>query len=460
MNKRPNILFIMTDQQQAGTLSCLGHSNVQTPNMDRIAERGMNFTQACCPSPVCGPARASVFCGLYPSASGVTQNYMPHREGTLLLPEALRQGGYETAMAGKLHLAPIKDAHGFEEKHLHDAGYNIYREDEPLNSEYVQWLADQSYGGDIQQVMARFNADESCLESDPFRFTMGSNWRTEEEHSNTWVTERTLDFLRRNHDRPFFMFTSYFGPHQPMLAPEPWASVVSPDDVAVPPEFYTSTEGKPLAARKKASSPIIKNGLTERQMREVLAAYYGQVMMIDHGIGRILDELEEQGMAENTIVVLTADHGDHAGQFGLFFKSTMYENAVRVPMLVSDPAVPGGTCAKQVNNLDLYATLLERAGVGVPQTASRSLVPLLENPQNSVWDNYTYSELYPWTMVAKDDWKLIRFRNEDGTQVHELYQQKDVFDSFNAWNVPDASAVQAELVELLNRCEQRAKNLY
>ncbi|MBI9019687.1 MAG: sulfatase-like hydrolase/transferase [Verrucomicrobia bacterium] len=456
--ERPNILFIMTDQQQAETLSCLGHPVVKTPNMDRIAERGVNFTRAYCASPVCGPSRASIFCGLYPAASGVTKNYMPHRDGTLLLPEALRRAGYETAMAGKLHLAPIEVAHGFEEKHLHDAGYNVYREDEPLNSEYVQWLADKSYGGDIQKVIAQFNADEACLETDPFRFIMGSNWRSEKEHSNSWVTERTLDFLRKKHDRPFFMFTSYFGPHQPMMPPEPWASMYSPDEMELPPEFYTETGDKPLAAEKKDSSPIFKKGLTGRQYREALAAYYGQISMIDHGIGRILDELDAQGLADNTIVVFTSDHGDHAGQFGLFFKSTMYENSVRVPLFVADPAKGAGTCRKLVNNLDLYATLLERAGVEAPQTASRSLVPLIDDVQLDAWDNVTYSEQYPWTMVARDDWKLIRFRNEDGTQVHELYRlDSGPADFSNVWNLPEAEGVQSELVELLNRCEEDAK---
>ncbi len=457
-SERPHILFIMTDQQQAKTLSGLGHPTVKTPNMDRIAERGVNFTRAYCPSPVCGPSRAAIFSGQYPAASGVTKNYMPHHEGTLLLPEALRRSGYYTFMAGKLHLAPIEDAHGFDEKHLHDAGYSVYREDEPVHSEYVQWLADKSYGGDIGKVVEQFNADEGCLETDPFRFIMGSNWRTEEEHSNTWTTERTVEFLKRKHDKPFFAFTSYFGPHQPMMPPEPWASMYSPDEIELPPEFSTATDDKPLAAEKKASSPILRNGLAERQYREVLAAYYGQISMIDHGIGRILDELEAQDLTKNTMVVLTADHGDHAGQFGLFFKSTMYENAVRVPLLLSDPATASGTCGKLVNNLDLYATLLERAGVEVPKTASRSLVSLLKDPINSGWENVTYSEQYPWTMVAKEAWKLIRFRHGNGEQEHELYRiDSQISDRSNRWNSEEAAAVQAELVERLNRCEEDAK---
>ncbi len=456
--RQPNILFIMTDQQQAETLSCLDHPTVKTPNMDRIAARGVNFTKAYCPSPVCGPSRTSIFSGQYPAATGVVKNHMPYRDGTLLLPEALRRSGYHTFMAGKLHLAPIKDAHGFDEKHLHDAGYDLYRKDEPAQSEYVQWLADRKFGGNTAEVVRRFNADEDCLETDPSRFIMGSNWRTEEEHSNAWTTDRTVDFLKQKHDQPFFAFTSYFGPHQPMMPPEPWASMYSPDDIKLPPEFFAATDDKPLATEKVGASPILRKGLTDRQYREVLAAYYGQISMIDHGVGRILDELDERGLTDNTIIVFTADHGDHAGQFGLFFKSTMYENAVRVPMLVADPSKSGGICSRLVNNLDLYATLLECAGVDAPKTSSRSLIPLLKDPQIMDWDNHTYSELYPWTMVAKDNWKLIRFRRDDGEQVHELYRlDTAVADSSNLWNRPEARDVQQAWVDLLDQCETNAR---
>lgn len=451
--EEPNILFVMADQQQAGALGFLGHPTVRTPNLDRLAERGVSFTQAYCPSPVCGPSRTSIFCGHYPAATGVKANYQPYGENMRLLPELLRGAGYTTFMAGKLHLAPIENAHGFDEKHLHDAGYDLYRPDEPAHSEYVQWLADKRFNGDTAEVIRRFNADEDCLETDPYRFIMGSNWRTEEEHSNTWVADRTVEFLKRKHDKPFFAFASFFGPHQPMMPPEPWASKYSPGEIELPPEFFTATADKPLAAEKRAGSPILRNGLTERQYREVLAAYYGQISMIDCGIGRILDEL-----GGNTIVVFTADHGDHAGQFGLFFKCTMYENAARVPLIVSDPSKPPGRCGKLVNNLDLYATLLERAGVDVPQTASRSLVQLLEDPESPAWDNFTYSELYPWTMVAQAGWKLIRFRRDDGECVHELYRlDGGIPDASNLWDTDGAAATQAEMLELLNRCEENAK---
>jgi len=454
-NAPSNILLIMTDQHLARALGCMGHDVVKTPNIDRLAARGMLFERAYCASPVCGPSRAAVFSGLYPSATGATANPGVFHHGTesYELPRLLRDGGYYTALVGKLHLGPIEDDHGFVEKHLHDAGYSTYHENEPPNSEYVQWLADQKFNGDINEVIKHFNADEEAYGPDNYRFIMGSNWRTEEEHSNTWITEQTVDFLKRAANRddsafriphsalaaPFFLFTSYFGPHQPMLAPEPWGSMYDPNEIELPPEFYTATEDKPIAREKLAASPLMQDQLSEQQYREALAAYYGQISMIDHGIGQILDALETQGLADNTIVVLTADHGDHAGQFGLFFKSTMYENAARVPLIVADPTqtdTAGKPCRQVVNNMDLYATLLESAGLPSPATHSRSLTGLLNDPDDGDWSNATVSELGPWSMLAEDHFKLVRFQPEGGPALYELYDlDEDVPDGTNLCDV-------------------------
>jgi len=212
-----------------------------------------------------------------------------------------------------------------------------------------------------------------------------------------------------------------------------------PNEIELPPEFYTATEDKPIAREKLAASPLMQDQLSEQQYREALAAYYGQISMIDHGIGQILDALETQGLADNTIVVLTADHGDHAGQFGLFFKSTMYENAARVPLIVADPTqtdTAGKPCRQVVNNMDLYATLLESAGLPSPATHSRSLTGLLNDPDDGDWSNATVSELGPWSMLAEDHFKLVRFQPEGGPALYELYDlDEDVPDGTNLCDV-------------------------
>lgn len=458
--KKPNILFIMTDQQQARTLSCLGHADVKTPHLDRLAARSVLFENAFCPSPVCGPARTAVFTGLYPSATGALNNDLPYRQDvSVLLPERLRKAGYYTAMCGKLHLKPTAAAHGFDEKHLDDGGTDLYCKEEPQLSEYVQWLADRRFGGETGEVIRRFNEDEECLQEDPFRFIQGSNWRTEEEHQNSWVTERTLEVLRSPHDRPLFLFCSFFGPHQPMLAPEPWASMYSPDDIELPPELTVPLDDKPLA-REKVLFAFLRDRLTERHYREALAAYYGQISMIDHCIGRILDELDEQGMTDDTIIVFTADHGDHAAQFGMFFKGTLYDNSVCVPLMIADPARKGNLrCAKNVNSIDLYATCLEAAGEEVPECKSRSLLPLMDDPAAPEWDNVTYSEKLPWNGIVRDQWKLVRYTEPEEGQLHELYDRSaPVIDSLNRWDDPEIRDIQKALLDELDRFEEASKS--
>jgi arylsulfatase A-like enzyme len=450
---RPNVVWICTDQHHHAALSAAGHGTVETPNIDRLAARGVQFADTYCPSPVCGPSRGSLFTGLYPQNSGVTGNQEPFADGVRTLPELLSGSGYRTGLVGKLHFTPTAASHGFDHERKHDAMYDIYDLEEPWNSDYVAWLAEKRFDGDVSALVERANEDERTFwESDMHRFLLGSNWRSVEEHSNTWVTDESVEYLR-GAEEPFFLFTSYFGPHQPMLAPGEYADAYDPDDVTLPPEFDVGTGDKPIAARN-AGGHFDQYAWTEEQYREVLAAYYGQITMIDDGIGRILDALDEQGLREETVVIFTADHGDHAGQFGWFFKGTMYEGAARVPLVVADPTAggpSGRTSERVVNNLDLFETVLERAGVDCGyDTASRSLCGLLDDPATAEWSDVAYAELGNERMLADDEYKLIR-REEDGDELYELYDRGErPYDAENRWGRPGYREKQRELVERLD----------
>lgn len=205
-------------------------------------------------------------------------------------------------------------------------------------------------------------ADESALEVDDMRrFLLGTDWRTNEQHSNTWVTDRSIEYLKEHREEPFFLFTSYFGPHQPMLPPGRWANMYDTDEITVPEELSNSLDDKPVArgSEDDAASHFRRYDWSEEQYREVLAAYYGQVSMIDRGVGRILHALDELGIRDETLIIFTADHGDHNGQFGWFFKGTMYEHSVRIPLIIDDSAgASDAVCNRVVNNLDLYETIL------------------------------------------------------------------------------------------------------
>jgi arylsulfatase A-like enzyme len=455
----------MTDQHTFDALGCADHPVVETPNIDRIADSGVRFTDAYCPAPVCGPSRTSLFSGRYPSAHGSEGNWEPVDRDIDLLPELLSASGYHTARVGKLHIAPIAADHGFDYEQRHTTMNDLYNPNAPWMSDYVQWLADRRFDGDVEAVIERTNRDERQYPVyDAHRqFLLGSNWRTEGEHSNTWVTDRSVEYIEQHSDEPFFLFSSYFGPHQPMAAPGRWRDMYDPDDVPLPEEFYVDASDRPIGSRDGPSA------FEESTYREVLAAYYGQISMIDHGIGRILDALEAEGLREDTVVAFTADHGEHAGQFGTFFKGTMYANAVRVPLIVADPqGTSARVCDRVVNNLDLFATLADRCdlSVDVGSVPSRSLQPLLSDPEAD-WLDRTYAELSSERMVVDGDYKLYQadsdewHRTGDQTFVHELYNRtKRPLDGIDQWDDPKLADRQAELLELTERFRADTDNVF
>jgi arylsulfatase A-like enzyme len=459
----PNVLWIMTDEHVFDALGCAGHPVVETPNLDEFAASSLFFENAYSPSPVCGPARASLFTGLYPPAHGVTGNWTTFNEGVALLPELLQEGGYHTGMAGKLHFTPAAAPHGFDDKRLHDAMYDVYNPEEPWNSDYVAWLAEERFDGDREAVIDRANADELSRQSvsdhptDPKRFFLGSNWRDEGEHSNDWVARETVDFLGAEPAEPFFFYASFFAPHHQWLSGPPWDGMYDPDDVLLPEDFYVDTEDRPIAGGGRFDAA----GWDEDDYRELLAGYYGVISHVDDAVGRILDALDEQGLREETVVIFTADHGDYAGQFGWFTKGGMYARSVRIPLIVRDPAFPGSHGERSdriVNNLGLFSTVLERAGVDTPDTSSRSLTPLLERPDAPEWDNWTYSD-NGTTVIVRDDLKLIRDRTENGRMVHELYDVTDrPLDGENLWDDPAYDEERRELLAMLDLEEERAES--
>ena len=191
--------------------------------------------------------------------------------------------------------------------------------------------------------------------------------------------------------------------------------------------------------------------------------------MIDHGIGEILEELDKQGLSENTIVIFAADHGDHAGQFKWFFKGNMYEGSIRIPLIIKDPTrqvTKGKKCSHIVNSIDLFATVLSQCGISdVLETHSRSLTPLLEQISVEDWDDSTYCEYVPepesnnW-MAIKGNYKILKSKTSDGKMVYEIYDRSNKpFDSVNLWDLKEHSTIQQEMALFLEEQEKRAKRL-
>ncbi len=456
----PNILLILADQWRFDCLGALGHPAVRTPNLDRLAERGVLFTSAYAPTTPCGPARASVFTGRYPDAHGLCSGHNhldpPDRP---VLPEMLQQAGYETALVGKLHLKPLTRRYGFAHCLRSDSFCTLYDPEEVTDSAYVRWLR-ETLGDDASaDLVARFDADEAAFASDELRFLLGSDVVDEAHHPTTWTAREIARLLRElpgtRAGRPFLVNCSFFGPHQPYRCPGRWGTLFDPADVPLPADFHATMEDKPILRHSWLSDHPARRrerGWTEDTYRTLLAAYYGGIAMIDHYVGEVLGALDERGLWDDTLVIFSADHGDYAGQFGCFYKSIPYEGSAHVPLIVHDPCnpQPGRREERAVSTIDLFATLLQCGGAAVPgDSESRDLRDLLLRP-NAPWDDSALHKEGPRSLLVRGKWKLLRGPGEGGEMAYELYDRTEVpLDGTNRIDDPRcadiAFALRAEL---------------
>jgi len=465
---RPNVLLIMCDQFRFDRLGYMGDRVIQTPNLDALAQEGIYFTNAYCPSPVCSPSRAALKTGLFPPGNGVVTNWVPFKETIegstgiedYLLPERLKKRGYETGMVGKLHFVPPEDSFGFDFKVLHDAPYSIYANDDQ-HSEYIRWLKDKYFKDDGKDIVAIFDHDESYYPDSIYQFIMGSGWRTEEQHDIPWTVSESIKFLEdHSREKPFFLFTSFFGPHQPYLAPSPWDTLYHPEDIVLGPRFNASMENSPIFQmdQGKLAEELRKNW-DDNRYREVIAAYYGQISMIDHDLGKLFDYLKEKELWDNTWILFTADHGDFNGAYGIFFKGEMYDVSVKVPMIIkpANGKWMSGKVEKPVSSLDLYGTILDIAGdpgwKSLPLMESESLLPFLRNENTSRENEKIYSIIGndPATnlcMLREGPLKIIRKSIKDQPALYELYDlDSDPYETRNVSREPEYREAEQKLRE-------------
>jgi arylsulfatase A-like enzyme len=430
---QPNVILVMVDQHRFDCLSRVSELP-ETPTLDGIAEEGVRFTNAYAASPVCAPSRAALKSGMYPPGCGVVGNWVPFKEDVPLLTHRLKNLGYETAMVGKLHFVPHLGRFGFDWKRLHDAPYSIYAHDDKY-SDYIHWLRG-SFKGDRDPVEL-FDEDESAFKEDDWhRFILGGNFRSEEEHDIPWVTREALRYLdEREREKPFFLFVSYFGPHQPFAVPAPWGELYDPQQIELPPQFEAEMGDNPVFAETcRARAQSFKGHWDRDAYKELIAAYYGQISMIDHYLGQLVNRLRRENLWENSLVIFVADHGDHNGAYGLFFKGQMYDSCCKIPLLIKPPGRSAGGFQRHeiVNIVDLYSTILDVAGDRDWQRAeieARSLSSLLEESAVE-WENETFSiigadPLHNLTMCRRDEMKLIRLAQGPNDALYELYDLRD-----------------------------------
>lgn len=404
---RTNILLLHSDQHRFDCVGANGHPFLRTPNMDRIAAEGMNFAHAYCPIPLCVPERNSLLHGQWPTEHLCVANYdteapRPPNDGLPTFSQRLCEGGYFLGYVGKWHVHKDKGAleYGFHE-YVPEWHYGTWRAGKGLPPR----PAKNTWFGEL----------DPCIRPEDTRLA--------------WGADRTIAMLEAcaRQDPPFFIRWDPSEPHLPNVVPQPYFSMYPPETIPPWPSFPDPLTGKPyIQAQQRRTWGL--DGWTWEQWAPIVSRYLGEVSLMDAQIGRILDALDRLGLAQNTLVIYTTDHGDMCGGHGMIDKHfIMYDDVVRVPMMVRWPGRirPGSACdAFVVHALDLATTFCEVGGVAVPETfRGRSLLPLFEgardNGRQDVFSMYHGNQfgLFSQRMVRDRRWKYVW----NATAEDELY---------------------------------------
>ena len=366
---KPNVLFIISDDLN-NYLGCYGDPRAKTPNIDKLAARGVRFERSYCTFPLCGPSRNSLLTGLYPNSTGILTNSLIFRQTVptqISLPQAFRLEGYFSARIGKLYHYNVPNSIGTDghddpaswEMEINPAGVDRMEEEDEIFT-----LTPGQFGGTLSWY--------ASPKADPHH----TDGMLAEEAE--WVLERCA----RRKDRPFFLAVGFFRPHTPYVAPKtPYYEWYPEEQMPVHPPIDQNPPEVPEAAL--GSYKKEQDQLTDELRRQCVQAYYASISFMDAQVGRVIGALDRLGLSDNTIIVFTSDHGYHMGEHGLWQKQSLFEGSARVPLLIVAPgtAKAGTAAATPVSHLDLYPTLAELCGVAAPENLQgQSLVPILKDP--------------------------------------------------------------------------------
>ncbi|MDJ0943047.1 MAG: choline-sulfatase [Kiloniellales bacterium] len=363
----PNIVFIMADQLAAPALPAYGHRTVKAPHIQGLAERGVVFDAAYCNSPLCAPSRFSMLSGRLPSEIGAFDNAAEFPATVPTFAHMLRLGGYRTVLSGKMHFVGPDQLHGFEERLTTD----IYPAD-------FGWTVDWEQPErrlDFYHTMLSVVEAEACRRSQQIDFDEEVAYQAE---------RKIFDLARDGDERPFFLLVSFTHPHDPYTIGQEHWDLYRPEDIDLPSVPALAPEDMdPHSRRLYEALGMADYALTEERILKARRAYYGAISYVDAKVGRLLETLEAAGLAEDCVVVFTADHGDMLGERGLWYKMCFYEWAARVPLILAAPErFAPRRVARPVSLIDLFPTFRDLGGLDdleLPEDLpGNSLLPLLD----------------------------------------------------------------------------------
>jgi choline-sulfatase len=439
--RQPNILLVMADQLTAIALPCYGHPVVKAPHVARLAEEGVLFESAYCNSPLCAPSRYSMLAGRLPSRIGAYDNASEFPASLATIAHGLRAQGYRTCLCGKMHFVGPDQLHGFEERLTTD----IY----PVDFGWTpNWDAPE------ERIDWWYHNMQSVRQAGIAEATNQLDYDDEVRfHAVRFLQEH----VRSDDPRPFFLTVSFTHPHDPYAIREAYWNRYRDDEIAPPRTGQLPSERMdPHSRRLVRVSAIDEAAVTEADVRRARRAYYGAISYVDDAFGELIGTLERFGLADDTIVIFTADHGDMLGERGLWYKMCFFEWAVRVPLIfrASGRFAPRRTPVL-VSLLDLLPTLLE---LGRPETGGTveiehdgaSLVPMLQGgamPERTVLGEYlAEGALAPIFMIRRGPWKFI-WSEPDPPLLFDLERDPDELENL-ALSPDHASTVEEFLAEV------------
>jgi arylsulfatase A-like enzyme len=424
-----NILFIMYDQLRFDYLSCAGHPHLHTPNFDRVAAMGVRFTNAYVQSPICGSSRMSYYTGRYPSSHGAQWNNFPLRVGEQTMGDHLRKVGMDCWLIGKTHMKA--DAEGMARLGLEadsvigarqaECGFDVWIRDDGLwakgpdgfydekRSPYNEYLKSKGYEGENPWHTHANSGEEDGELASGWMFKNADKAANvhEADSETAWLTTKTIEFMDQA-SGPWCAHVSYIKPHWPYIVPAPYHDMFGANHVPAPKRHDIEREDAQPVFEAFFSNKVGQAFSREDVRQKVIPAYMGLIKQCDDHLGRILDHLEKTGAMQDTMIVLTSDHGDYLGDHWMGEKSLFHEQSAKVPMIVYDPrseadSTRGTTCDALVESIDLAPTFVEAAGGKVPDhiLEGRSLLPWLHGDTPD-WREFLISEFdYSPTPMAE-----------------------------------------------------------
>lgn len=424
--RKPNFVILFTDDQRFDTIRALGNSEIHTPNMDRLARRGLAFTNASImggtQGAVCVPSRAMLMTGqsLFHAArnTGATPGDKSAPGPFHLMPEVLRQNGYTTFGTGKWHNGPKLYNRCF------GTGANVF------------------FGGMADQLTTPVQDFDASGAYPKDRI------RTPGKFSSELFTDAALGFLEKQKaGDPFLLYCAYTSPHDPRMAPQKFASLYDPAKLKLPENFLPEHpfDNGELKVRDEMLAPFPR---TPRVVREHLAGYYAMVSEVDAQIGRVLDAVERSPFANDTYIIFAGDNGLAVGQHGLFGKQNVYDHSIRVPLMIAGPNIPKNQRTGAFAYLfDLFPTICELSGIPIPEDTvdGASLAPVFKDPTDRLRETTFHAYRHFQRAIRTREWKMIRYtvNGKETTQLFNL--ARDPWEKTNLASAPENASKIREL---------------